>query len=380
MKEKASVFELGELLTIEEFDQLNLPDLNRPIVIFNYEFFQEDSLIVPEQIRSYVDCPMEDIQKYRVTPDELVRFSLTENQRSGFLKGKPTLIKVISGERKNKQKSGGQNYDAIEYKITRALKANTFLVVERLRLLLEQHEKRRHESVDSARDQIIWDLIHDWRLADSSAPDEEACRRIFNTRMEHGRKSVWKLWFPHSDVKRHLNSYVARFDKATALEIDQEVRFQKSLVLSLTKCQIRAKRLRKTSNEVAKILRNGHQEGPGARDSLAATTHEEYVAMAELLPAAFAGDFNPAILFPVHGYAEAYFYMMRIAGKFYRGYTQPAFTEAARRYLSAAVSLLERWESDPWDINDSDRREDTFWVHAMSRAMHLNEWKKICDI
>lgn len=380
MKDESFVVDRGELRIFEVFDQMNLPDLNRPIVIFNSEFFKEDSLIVQERIQSYVDYSIEDIQTYRLSADELLRFSLTQNQRSDFLKGKPILIKAIPGERRDKQASGGQNYDAIEARVTMELKANTFLVVERLRLLLERHEKRRHESVDAARDQIIWDLIHDRRLADPSAPDENVCRKAFNTRMEHSRKNDWKLWFPHPDFKKHLKIYLARFDKATAIEIEQEVRFQKSLVLSLTKCQIRATRLRKTSNEIGDLLRKGDAEGPGSRDSLAATTHEEYLAMDELLPAAFAGDFNPTVLFPVHGYADAHFDMMRIVGKFYRGYTQPVFTEAAVRYLTPAISLLERWESDPWDSNDSKKRGDTFWAHAMSRAMPLSEWKKKFDI
>jgi len=380
MKKEPSVFDPENILVIDMFDKNILPDLNQPLVIFNSDFFKEDSLVVPKDLKSLIDCSMEDIQKCRLTADELSHLSLTQRQRSDFLKGRPLLIKAIFDKCRNKQKSGGQSYDKIEARVSMELKANTFLVVERLRLLLKKNKKRRHTSVGSARDQIILELARDWKLADTSAPDEKACLKIFNTRMEHGRKSDWELWFPNADMKSHLRSYLARFDKSTNLEIEQEIRFQKSLVLSLTKCQIRATRLRRTSNDIGKLLRNGQEEGPGARDSLAATTHEEYVAMDELYPAAFAGDFNPAILFPVHNYTDGLFDMMRIAGKYYRGYTQPHFTEEAIQWLIPAVALLERWESDPWDSNDCNKRGDTFLVHAMSRSMPLNEWKKILNI
>lgn len=100
------------------------------------------------------------------------------------------------------------------------------------------------------------------------------------------------------------------------------------------------------------------------------------MAIDELLPAVFAADFNPTTIFPVHSYASDYFDAIRIVGKIYRGYEEPVMTMKAIQYLLPKIRMFERWESEPFYINN----EDAFWLHAMRTAMPLAEWKRVFNI
>lgn len=357
-------------------NQHPLPVTSQALVIYNSDFFSEDSLVVPQEIYSYLDLPTENIHKYILAPAELPLLSLTKEHQSFFLSGKPILIKTFSEGPRDKQKSSGEKCDGREKWITIALEAHAWLVLERLRVLHDRQGKQGRQLVESARDEIISKLIHEWRRTDNSAPDETACRKIFSTLIVNGQKSIWKVWFPNGCENKHLSDWLARINNDTTFEIEQEEKFQISLILSLIRCQSRAKRFRQTSNEIGKLLKNGLEEVPALRDSLAGTTLEDYMAIDELLPAVFAADFNPTTIFPVHSYASDYFDAIRIVGKIYRGYEEPVMTMKAIQYLLPKIRMFERWESEPFYINN----EDAFWLHAMRTAMPLAEWKRVFNI
>lgn len=351
------------------------PKTSKPLVILNSDYFSADTMSLPKEICEFLGLPKENMQKYLISPQECSQFPLKKEHRATFLIGKPILIDAADDCPGNKKKSGGQHYDAIEQWITMALFATTWLVVEKIRILREKQGKRRHLSVASARDEIIWDLIHYWRKTDSTAPDENACIKKFSTLVTKGQNSNWELWFPHCCLKKYLSEWLTKFDNATTIEIEQEVRFQKEQIISLIKCQKRATLFRRARKETRQLEINGLEEKPVLKPLLPGSNHEDYLPVNLLLPAAFAGDFDPTIILPEHIESRDYFDAIRLVGKYYRGHERPSKTIGAIKHLLPKIILLERWESERFEIDE----EDAFWLHAMRMTMSAKEWKRIIE-
>lgn len=373
-------------------------DLSKPIVLFNANAADLCARAIPDQLLAATGESLETVQRAIATPEELAPFSLSLNERSRFKRGEPLLIWPGVFEHLEKRSTGGQANGVMEQTVKRALAVTTFAVVERVRHLQSIRDKCTHLTEESSRDGVLKELTQHWpeddaRPAeapqsmddlseidtDSDGKDKKRGprRKHLETLYDRGRRSsYWQDFFASANLKKELRVWSTRFARAKARVINKEIDFQKSQVLALLYCEARAVTLRKMCSAISDAAAKDREETPRQRSVLSGfVLPDRRRGVADVLPAAFAGDINPADLFLNLENAREHFETMRIIGRFARG-LPAAFTHRDMLMLVHPLKLLERWTTQPWPECNAADKEQAFWARAMKAVMPLDEWQR----
>ncbi|MET3105431.1 hypothetical protein AAKU58_000240 [Oxalobacteraceae bacterium GrIS 1.18] len=317
----------GPKMTMEELKQhfigQELFDITRPIVLFNKYKLQAHGHEIPAPVLLAAGESEESIQRAIVSPDQLENFNLSKNQQQQFLLGEPILLHVAIFEQSQPQASGGQRNTPIEKHIKIAAAATLYVVVERLNHLLSIRDGIEYESKVSMRD-ITMRFVAEYCLEDvvQLKPEIEHTIRHLRTLWEKGRRPEIRGKFYSIEAMERFQDYICdcQFSTSSKPILNQEIDFQRSLIHSLLQCELRSATLRQTLSNVSDKIAGNHPESKGDRALLAGVHQQEHYYPVDVLPAAFAGDFNPAELFPnLHSASDHFEVMIRI-GRLHRDF------------------------------------------------------------
>lgn len=359
----------------QNFLNQGLFDIDRPIVLFNKATLDVYADAIPPQLLAASGESADEVQRAVATPDDLGPFSLTLDQRARFQNGEPVLIQPAVFEHRAKRESGGQINDAVEKEIKSALAATVYAVVEQVRHLLFVRDQRTYPTQDASREVVIQELTAQWPQ-DGSHKDEESRRKHLDTLWSKGRRpGIWRRLFVVDSLGKSAKRWASHFSRTERGALNNEIDFQKSSVQGLLHSESRAARLRKTIGEVSRKVAKGGEETQGQRAILSATTPDQHRRPVDVAPVAFAGDINPADIYPNLSNAETreYFETLRVLGRFARGQSVE-FTKDHMLYIHTGIKTLERWMAKPWREDTNEAKEHAFWAKTLRSIMSHDEW------
>jgi len=374
----------GPQVTIEELRQnflkQGLFDIHRPIVLFNKDKLDQCKHEIPASTLTAVGESKESIQRVIASHDELAIFSVSREQEQQFSQGKPILIHPTFFAQTQKRASGGQRSTQTEEHVKNALATTVYVVVERLRHLLLIQNKITYKNVADERDMVMRFLAECWPEGDvRRIQDIEPRLKHMQTLWEKGRRpEIWKEFFSDDFLKATLNpNSFNRFTKESndSNRLNQEINFQRSLILALLHCELRAATQRQTLSKVSDKMANGHEENKGDRTLLGGVHPAHHCFPVDVLPAAFAGDLNPSDLFPNLISANEHFEVMNLVGRLHRG-LDAEFTFDHMLMISTTLQILERWIEKPWQEDSREDKEKAFWAKAMLSVMSFEGWQR----
>lgn len=352
-------------------------DIARPIVLVDPKYIDGNKIEISDEIKAVLGDAVKDVFPVAATSETISRFSLTKDQESRLKAGEQVLALFHSTPHREKRSSGGQSLDEIEALTKRRLAVTVYVVVERLVKLQAYRDKRTFNSKEDHRDAILNELAELWPSPAGEKKNFDDHKTRLRTLLSEGRRSdAWKTLFCCNNLKEEIKTWATRFEKSTKERLNQEIKFHQSLVISLAHCEIRSEKVRQVICNVSDKVAKMREESKEDRAQLAATHPAHRCTHADLLPAAFAGDINPADLFPKMEISREYFETMCLIGRLHRG-ESAEFSLGHLLFVSSGFKHLVSWKQNPWqEVKDRDR-ELAFWAKAMERVMTADKWQQL---
>lgn len=349
-------------------------DIARPIVLVDPKYIDGNKIEISDEINAVLGDAVKDVFPVAATPETISRFSLTKDQERRLKAGEQVLALFHSTPHREKRSSGGQSLDEIETLTKRGLAVTVYVVVERLLKLQAYRDKRTYNSKEDHRDTILNELAELWPNPAGENKNFDDHKTRLRTLLSEGRRSVtWKTLFCCNNLKEEIKAWATRFEESTKERLNQEIRFHQSLVTSLAHCEIRSEKVRQVICDISDKVAKTREETKEDRAHLAGTHSAHQCTYADLLPAAFAGNINPADLFPKMEISWEYFETMRLIGRLHRG-QRAEFSLGHLGFISPGLKNLLNWKQNSWPELTNDDKELAFWAKAMERVMTADKW------
>jgi hypothetical protein len=217
----------------------------------------------------------------------------------------PLLVRANAFGMRPEQSSGGQVIDNIEKQINDAFSVNVFVIFERLRRLvpLRDGENVRNWADQEAAQNFVFDkelLPLPWPERDHRTTGKHR-RRLIDTAWRNGqRQKFLRCLYPSGGtLRREIAAWAEGFRGQRKDVIAEEIRFWKTQFVALNMCRERAREFRCIENELSKSMqREPDAEGfldPKQAEVAAGFNHP--IDAGAVFPAAYAGDFDPKLMF-----------------------------------------------------------------------------------
>lgn len=317
--------------------EMNFPgllDFSRPIIVVSHDAVRTGKTRYPPQVPLEMmvaaGWPTQRPQKVIVESlDDPFPIRATPEERDGFNRGKPLLVRVGAFGMRPERSSGGQVADDIETQIKDAFAVNVFVIFERLRHLvpLRDGTNVRNWAHQEAAQNFIFDkelLPLPWPERDHRTTGKHR-RRLLDTAWRNGqRQKFLRCLYPGKNLRREIATWAQNFRGKRKDAINEEIRFQKTQFVALNMCRERAREFRRIEYQISEsIRRDPDKEGfPDPELTKVAAGFNDPIDAGMVFPAVYAGDFDPGLMF--HRLASLKsFEFVRDIGRIARGLSAP---------------------------------------------------------
>ena len=355
-----------------------LPDPTRPVVVFNADYISAQTKpVVPLQMLKLINEPEDIVQWSIAKANETQLFNFSPEQAAHFKKGVPVLVEPYILAPRRKQGSGGQPLDPLEEQIKNAAGDHIYVAVEQLRTLLEIRDKRSFTKKVEARNNAKQSLVNAYLKAYNPVIDEAKCETLINSLFKHGQRRANTIpEIATQSSNQLLESWNENPRNHARANLFEEIGFIESIVTSLIKCRVRSSSMRAKENKLLKLDPKKPQDGADARWVVAGTQPTIHQEFEDLVPAAFAGDFNPSDLFPNFKRSYDLFQTIRLIGRISKGHQSVEFSPEQLDVLQSTITTLRTWEAYPPNDKKRITSENSFLARAMSGVMPSTEWRQ----
>lgn len=336
-----------------------LIDFSRPIVVVSGDAIRNGKAGYPPQVapemKTAAGWPVRHLQAMIVESlDDPLPIQATPEERKRFDRGEPLLVRANMVGMRPQRPSGGQVDDDIETQIKNAFAVNVFVLFERLRHLVPLRDGknvRNWADRDSAKQ-----FIFEKELLPLPWPEQDHCKtgkrrfRVIDTAWRNGqRQKFLQCLYPGGKtLRREIATWAEGFRGKRRDMIAEEIRFQKTQFVALNLCRERAKEFRRIEYAISENLRQ-EPDGDGFLDSRLAEVAAGFnhpIDAGVVLPAVYAGDFDPRLMFQRLASLKS-FGFIRDIGRIARGQSAPLSPaqfieriECSRRHLTEQSEMF----------------------------------------
>jgi len=294
-------------------------DAKRPIVALSLEALRSGKLVlpltIPPPMQAMVGWPP---QVWFLSSEDLdlMPGKMWPEERERFDRGEPVLIRLKPIGLRSSMPNGGQPKDDIEEQAGDAFAVGVFVIFERLRYLVPLRDGKNvcnWLNQEAAKDAIFKRelLPLPWPASDYRKTDKERLDHIdtawsvgkrwdFKKRNGQRRKILGRLYpCRPGQLRDEIAIWADSYRNKRRQEIEEEIRFLKTQFVSLNLCRERAREFRRAENEISKFI-SEHQDDDKNPDRAlmeAAAGFNLRVDLGDAAPAAYAGDFDPRLIF-----------------------------------------------------------------------------------
>lgn len=358
---------------------------DRPIVFFNNATLScpvkllnpdTDVYTIPKEILDAAKEPYAMLQCAAISVENISMLGVSLEERVQFSSGAPILVWAKLFQHREPRPRGGQIYDEIELSVRDALAVTTYLVVERIRLILRlRAATKSHIATEVARHEVIENICHLAPSKGMHANFDDLYRHLWTLFNNGQRSKNWQKFFNTTDQKKAIKAWASNFISSSKLVVDSEISFQQSLLFGLLTCEERAETQRRVINEVSDLAIKNKNYSIGQHAELAAVSPSHRVGVSDVLNAAFCSNVNPADLYPNLENSRVDFETMIQIGRLSRG-LEAHFKFKHIIVLLSSFKLLELYPND----NAFKDVELLFWAQAMGAVMDTESWRSFIKL